>query len=187
MKTMKQLFWLLMVTVLAFGTTACSKDDSNDEPYGGGSASVTVNGTTFSVNRAYWSASTASGKTYYTIYMLNVDATSVTPSYPVYWVSVTYSVEGGSTSSFATGSFTDFQVSTSAVYAAGGSSKDVEYYAFNKQDGNNTTLKVSSSGVSFGAMTYKDGATLTNTYSGGAYSYSGTIGKWPYTDIMEMK
>ena len=52
---MKQLFWL-MVTVLAFGTTACSKDDSNDEPYGGGSASVTVNGTTFSVNQAYWIA-----------------------------------------------------------------------------------------------------------------------------------
>ena len=176
---MKQLFWMLMVTVLAFGTAACSKDDSNDDPFGGGSASVTVNGTTFGVNQAYWSATTASGKTFYTIYMLNVNPTSVTPSYPVYWVSVTYGVEGGSTSTFATGSFTDFEVAVSAVYAAGGSSKDVEYYAFNKQDGNNTTLKVSSSGVSFGAMTYKDFSTSTKAYTGGAFSFSGSIGKLP--------
>lgn len=179
MKTMKQLFWLLMVTVLAFGTTACSKDDSNDEPYGGGSASVTVNGTTFSVNQAYWIATSVGGKTYYTLYTLNANPTSTSPSYPVYFVSVTYSVAGGSTSTFATGSFTDFEVSTSAVYKAGGSSEDVEYYAYNNQDGNNTTLKVSSGGISFGAMTYKDGATSTKSYSGGAFSYSGSIAKWP--------
>ncbi|MBQ4386898.1 MAG: hypothetical protein II822_04795 [Prevotella sp.] len=183
MKTMKYFGMLLMGAVIAFSLTACGDDDDNDSSvsFGGGSASVTVNGTTFSASRAYWHIDTANANdTFYELMIMNCSLPSITD--PWVTISVLYHVAGGSTSQMVSGEFDDYQVSLS--YVSSDDSKDRSYIAFGKQDGNSGKVKVSVSGnnisVEVPALKYTNALSSgTTTYDGGAFTFSGSMSKIP--------
>ncbi|MBP5560210.1 MAG: hypothetical protein J6X70_00190 [Muribaculaceae bacterium] len=177
MKTFRFLGMLLVATLVAFGMSSCG-DDENDEPFGGGTSQITVNGTTFKVNRAYWSAEVLNeNDVFYTLYLYNCDATN--PTDPWHAVTIIYKVVDGATDTFATGEFDDFEVSLSIVSAD--SSKDRWYLGNSNQDGNSAKLRVSKEGgitVSFDAMKYGDGINAPQ-YMGTSFTFTGSIQKYP--------
>lgn len=142
-----------------------------------GGASVTVDGTTFSVNDAHWTADVLNGNdTFYTIQIANSDTFAGADPFNV--VSIVYKVANGSTAELATGEFADFDVSLTKI----GSSVDKQFYAGSTLNGNNAKLKVTKSGggyqIQFGAMKYTvDSTTSTTTYNGTAFSFAGAVKK----------
>ena len=142
-----------------------------------GGASVKVDGTTFSVYDAHWSADILNGNdTFYSIQIANSDTFLGADPFDV--VSIVYKVTNGSTTELATGEFADFDVSLTKI----GSSVDKQFYASSTLNGNNAKLKVTKSGggyqIQFGAMKYTvDSTTSTTTYNGTAFSFSGAVKK----------
>ena len=136
-----------------------------------------VDGTTFSVYDARWSAEVLNGNdTFYTLQIANSDTFGGADPFDV--VSIVYKVTNGSTTELATGEFADFDVSLTKI----GSSVDKQFYAGSTLNGNNAKLKVTKSGggyqIQFGAMKYTiDSTTSTTTYDGTAFSFSGTVKK----------
>lgn len=184
---MKFLAMLMMGAVMSFGLTACGDDD--DDNGGGGSrggTSVTVNGTTFSVSNAYWHIDTTNeNDTFYELALMNCTLPNVKD--PWVSISILYHVTGGSTTQMASGEFDDYQVSLG--YVSSDDSKDRAYVAFGKYDGNSGKLKVSVSGsnvtVEVPALKYTDGLSSSSaTYSGGAFSFSGSMSQMP-TQFLE--
>jgi len=142
-----------------------------------GGASVKVDGTTFSVYDARWTADVLNGNdTFYTVQISNSDTFGGADPFDV--VSIVYKVTNGSTTELATGEFADFDVSLTKI----GSSADKQFYGSSTLNGNNAKLKVSKTGngylVQFGAMKYTiDSTTSTTTYDGTAFSFSGAVKK----------
>ena len=149
-----------------------------EAPERGGSASVTVNGTTFSVYNARWDASILNGnETFYTLQVYNCDV--LAGADPMDIVSIVYKVSNGSQTALATGEFTDFEVSLTRT--GSNDSQDRQYYS-NFTDNTGTKLKVSKSGsgylVQFGAMKYTvDGSAGATTYNGSVFSFAGAVNK----------
>ena len=147
------------------------------EPGERGGASVKVDGTTFSVYDAHWSAEVLNGnETFYTLQIANSDTFGGADPFDV--VSIVYKVTNGSTAELATGEFADFDVSLTKI----GSSADKQFYAGSTLNGNNAKLKVTKNGggyqIQFGAMKYTiDSTTSTTTYDGTAFSFSGAVKK----------
>ena len=146
-----------------------------DERAGRGGASVKVDGTTFSVYDARWSADVLNGNdTFYTVQIANSDTFAGADPFDV--VSIVYKVTNGSQTELATGEFADFDVALTKI----GSSADKQFYAGSTLNGNNAKLKVTKNGgiyqIQFGAMKYTiDSTTSTTTYNGTAFSFSGTV------------
>ena len=142
-----------------------------------GGASVKVDGTTFSVYDAHWSADVLNGNDiFYTLQIANSDTFLGADPFDV--VSVVYKVTNGSAAELATGEFADFDVSLTKF----GSSADKQFYAGSTLNGNNAKLKVTKKGggyqIQFGAMKYTiDSTTSTTTYNGTAFSFSGAVKK----------
>ena len=146
-----------------------------DERAGRGGASVKVDGTTFSVYDARWSADVLNGNdTFYTVQIANSDTFAGADPFDV--VSIVYKVTNGSQTELATGEFADFDVALTKI----GSSADKQFYAGSTLNGNNAKLKVTKNGgiyqIQFGAMKYTiDSTTSTTTYNGTAFSFSGAV------------
>ena len=144
----------------------------------GGSASVTVNGTTFSVDNARWDATVLNGnETFYTLQIYNCDVLGGAD--PMDIVSIVYKVPNGSQTALATGEFTDFEVSLTRT--GSNEAQDRQYYT-NFSDNAGAKLKVSKTGsgylVQFGAMKYTvDGSAGATTYNGSVFSFAGAINK----------
>lgn len=177
---MRKFALMLLAVVTAYSLTSCHHHHHDDPWDQGGTVSITVNGTTFSADHAYWSAEILNtNETWYTLSLYNCSYPNVTD--PWLSISIVYHVVNGSTSAPATGSFTNFQVSLSKTCSD--DSQDRWYYAFGNEGGNNTTLNISKNGnkynVQCGAMKYIDGFATSNTYPGGAFSYSGTFSPHP--------
>lgn len=142
-----------------------------------GGASVKIDGTTFSVYDAHWTADVLNGNdTFYTIQIANSDTFAGSDPFEV--VSIVYKVTNGNAAELATGEFADFDVSLTKI----GSSVDKQYYAGSTLNGNNAKLKVTKSGggyqIQFGAMKYTvDSTTSTTTYNGTAFSFAGAVNK----------
>lgn len=141
-----------------------------------GSASVAVNGTTFSVYNAYWDVSILNeNDAFYTLQFYNFD--TLGGADPMDIVTITYKVTGGGKKAPATGEFTDFAVSLSRISSNG--AKDKQYYTYDS-DNAGAKLKVGKSGngykVQFSAMKYTDGNSTT-TYKGTAFSFAGPFTK----------
>lgn len=142
-----------------------------------GGASVKVDGTTFSVYDARWTADVLNGNdTFYTVQISNSDTFGGADPFDV--VSIVYKVTNGSTTELATGEFADFDVSLTKI----GSSADKQFYAGSTLNGNNAKLKVTKNGgsyqIQFGAMKYTvESTTSTTTYDGTAFSFSGAVKK----------
>jgi hypothetical protein len=143
----------------------------------GGSASVKVDGTTFSVYNACWKADVLNGSdTFYTVQIANSDVFAGADPFDV--VSIVYKVTNGSQTELATGEFANFDVSLTKI----GSSVDKQYYAGSTLNGNNAKLKVTKSGgsyqIQFGPMKYTtDGSAGSPTYNGTAFSFTGAVKK----------
>ena len=146
-----------------------------DERAGRGGASVKVDGTTFSVYDARWSADVLNGNdTFYTVQIANSDTFAGADPFDV--VSIVYKVTNGSQTELATGEFADFDVALTKI----GSSADKQFYAGSTLNGNNAKLKVTKNGgiyqIQFGAMKYTvESTTSTTTYNGTAFSFSGAV------------
>ena len=144
----------------------------------GGSASVTVNGTAFSVDNARWDATVLNGnETFYTLQIYNCDVLGGAD--PMDIVSIVYKVPNGSQTALATGEFTDFEVSLTRT--GSNEAQDRQYYT-NFSDNAGAKLKVSKTGsgylVQFGAMKYTvDGSAGATTYNGSVFSFAGAINK----------
>ena len=182
MKTIKLFGLMLVAAFLMIGVNACG--DDNDEPFGGSTGKITVNGTTFSINRAYWSAELLNETDYfYTIMLTNRDLNNIKD--PWHAITIVYHTTNGTTDTFATGEFDDFEVSL--TIASSDESKDRQYYAFSQEnDNNNAKLVVSANGgitVSFDAMNYTDGINSTKVYSGPAFTYTGSVSKMPNINL----
>ena len=188
MKKIKNLGIMLASAAMIFGMTACGDDD---EPFGGGSAvSVTVNGATFKVDRAYWSVDVvvnaveeASPRdettTWYTLALYNCDYPNIKD--PWHSITILYHKDGiGDITTFADGTYKDFTVSLSIL--SSDDSKDRQYYGNSDDEGNDATLTISHDGgglsLSVSAMNYTDG-NCGNSYPGPAFSYSGSVKKLP--------
>lgn len=144
----------------------------------GGSASVTVNGTTFSVNNAYWDVAVANGSdAFYTLQFYNFN--KLGDADPMDIVTIVYKVSGGSQTELATGEFADFEVSLTRM--GSNEAQDRQYYTFSS-DNTGAKLKVAKSGagyqVQFGAMKYTvDGSAGATTYNGTAFNFTGGFKK----------
>lgn len=144
----------------------------------GGSASVTVNGTTFSVNNAYWDVAVANGSdAFYTLQFYNFN--KLGDADPMDIVTIVYKVSGGSQTELATGEFADFEVSLTRM--GSNEAQDRQYYTFSS-DNTGAKLKVAKSGagyqVRFGAMKYTvDGSAGATTYNGTAFNFTGGFKK----------
>ena len=144
----------------------------------GGGASVTVNGTTFSVYNARWDATVLNGnETFYTLQVYNCDVLGGAD--PMDIVSIVYKVDNGSQTELATGEFTDFEVSLTRM--GSDEAQDRQYYT-NFSDNAGAKLKVSKTGngylVQFGAMKYTvDGTAGATTYKGSVFSFAGAVNK----------
>lgn len=149
-----------------------------EAPERGGAASVTVNGTTFSVYNARWDATVLNGsETFYTLQIYNCDA--LAGADPMDIVSIVYKVPNGSQTALATGEFTDFEVSLTRT--GSNDAQDRQYYS-NFTDNAGAKLKVSKTGngylVQFGAMKYTiDGTAGATTYNGSVFSFAGAVNK----------
>ena len=190
MKAIKFLAMMLAGAALLFGTTACGDDD---EPYGGSTTSITVNGTTFKVDHAYWSATYVENEnpeskalkdadkyTWYGLYLYNCDVNNIKD--PWHAITIIYQKEGlTDLTTFADGTYKDFEVSLSILTED--DDKDVIYYGHSQDDGNDATLTVSHDGglsVNVSAMKYEDEDGV-NTYPGAAFSYKGSVKQMPTT------
>ena len=144
----------------------------------GGSASVTVNGTTFSVDNARWQATVLNGnETFYTLQIYNCDVLGGAD--PMDIVSIVYKVPNGSQTALATGEFTDFEVSLTR--ASSNETQDRHYYT-TFSDNAGAKLKVTKTGsgylVQFGAMKYTiDASAGATTYNGSVFSFAGAVNK----------
>ncbi|MBP5776292.1 MAG: hypothetical protein J6W56_01965, partial [Prevotella sp.] len=139
---MRTIGMMLMTAVMAFGMSACTNDDNPVVP-SIGSASITVDGTTFSVNYAYWEAKVLNGNdTFYTLSVYN--SSTFGGADPFDAVSIVYKVVGGDKTKLATGEFSNFDVCVSRL--SSNSSKDRIYYGYSTEYGNKAKLKVTKSG-----------------------------------------
>ena len=144
----------------------------------GSSASVTVNGTTFTVDNARWTVDVLNGSdAFYTLQFYNFDVLGGAD--PMDIVSIVYRVPNGSQTELATGEFTDFEVSLTRT--GSNEAQDRQYYALSS-DTPNAKLKVSKTGggylVQFGAMKYTvDGSAGATTYNGSVFSFAGAVNK----------
>lgn len=188
MKRMKIIGMMLMAAVMAFGMSACTGIEDNPinpgpEPYedGGGErggASITINGTTFSVSYANWKADVLNGNdTFYTVQVANSANFADVDPFDV--VSIVYKVTNGNAAELATGEFSDFEVSVARLSANEANAR--MFYAF-ASDTPGTKLKVTKSGsgyqIQFGAMKYTiDGSAGSPTYNGSAFSFTGSVTK----------
>ena len=187
MKAIKFFAMMLVVAAMALGTTSCG----DDEPSGAtGTLTVTVNGDKFTVDRAYWSVYTldelkdaelkGGATTFYYIHLYNCDYPNVKD--PWHSITIAYTKTEGATNTFADGTFSDFEVSLSIL--SEDDSKDRQYYAYSHEDGNNGVLKVSHDGgvtLSVSAMKYTKDPTDEATFSGPAFTFSGSIKMLPNT------
>lgn len=149
------------------------------DPSERGGASLKVDGTTFSVYDAHWSAEVLNGnETFYTLQIANSDTFGGADPFDV--VSIVYKVTNGSTAELATGEFTSFDVCVSRL--SSDDAKDKMYYAYSNEYGNAGKLKVTKSGsgyqIQFGAMKYViEVSPEATTYDGTAFSFSGAVKK----------
>lgn len=164
-------------TVLVREIEYYSRVEFVDEVGGrGGSASLTVNGTTFSVYNAYWDVAVANGSdAFYTLQFYNFDVLGAAD--PMEIVTITYKVPNGSQTAIATGEFSDYEVAVTKM--GSNEALDKQYYTFGS-DNPGTKLTVTKNGsgylVQFGAMKYTDGNNPT-TYVGTPFSFSGGFKK----------
>ena len=139
---------------------------------------MTVNGTTFSVDNAYWDVAVANGNdAFYTLQFYNFN--KLGDADPMDIVTIVYKVPNGSQTEIATGEFTDFEVSLTRMGSNG--AQDRQYYTFGS-DNTCAKLKVAKSGagyqVQFGALKYTvDGSAGSQTYNGTAFNFTGGFKK----------
>ena len=142
-----------------------------------GGASITIDGTKFSVSHANWKADVLNGNdTFYTLQVANSANFADVDPYDV--VSIVYKVANGNVNELATGEFSDFEVSVTRLSA--NEANDRTFYAFGSDD--NVKLYVVKNGsgyqIKLDAMKYTtDGGAASPTYDGSAFSYAGPVAK----------
>ena len=142
-----------------------------------GGASITIDGTKFSVSYANWRADVHNGNdTFYTLQVANCSTFGGVDPFEV--VTIVYKVTDGDANEIATGEFSDFEVNVTRLSA--NEANDRTFYAFGSDNDAKLMVKKSGSGyqIQLGAMKYTtDGGADSPTYNGSAFSFAGPVAK----------
>lgn len=173
-KTIHFLGMMLMAAMVAFSLTACGSDN-NDAPANpndglpptAGGTTLTINGASFVIDRAYWTSAVLNeNQKWYNIYLSNCDVNN--PTIPWHCITLTFHFDNGDLNVLPQGTF-DIKAMSATII---GTNQDVAYYAVSGQ------VTIAGNSLSIPALEYTVDPNGEGTkYRGTAIGFSGTFTK----------
>lgn len=174
-KTIHFFGMMLMAAVVAFSLVACGSDN-NDAPANpndgtpppADGTTLTINGSSFVVDRAYWTSAVLNEtQNWYTIYLSNADVNNPTVN-PWHCITLTFHTDSGNLNVLPQGTFDIKGMSATII----GTNQDVAYYAVSGQ------VTIAGNSLSIPALEYTLDPNGEGTrYRGTAIGFSGTFTK----------